>query len=668
MKKNFPQSPVTYVISEMTSPNFMTKNRTGFSINTGSETTDNSHVVLGILFVGTFYNTQTHYNNTIFVPTKQTKNPLSQEASALTFMPSIKGVPSPIAPSNTHAPTATSATPSHAAETKLPTQINSKPGTLVGHSTKLNLPTPINVTNLKKHLEGYDPHITKYLLDGFTYGFSLHFDGIEEHFISTNSASALSNHHIVSQKIQHEINKGRIAGPFQSPPFTHFKSSPLALRPKSMPNKFRLLHNLSYPYNHTSVNAGISSAHTSVQYPTIWDALDIAIENGKHSYLAKNDIADAFRLVPLHPDMYHLTGFTWDGQFYYDRVLPQGASPSCKIFQTFSTALSWILQTKYNVPKHLTYLDDFLFLGKTRALCQRYQDSFLNLCSTLSIPIAPHKTVAPCQTLTFLGIEISTEHMHVCLPTDKLNRYSNLIEEHLQHNKITLQQIQQLIGCLHFSTSVITVGRPFIRRLIDKTRGITKPYHYIRLTQEVKQDLHMWLMFLKTYNGRHFLRERIITQSPSINLHTDACPSGFGITFGTNWVYHPYPANWSKLNIAVLELYPIYVAVELFATKISNSNIVFHCDNQAIVSVINCQTSKDSQILAILRPLVLTLLNHNIFFRAKHLSSSQNYLCDRISRSQVTPRLLNNYGLQETPTPLPQRLWPENSRILPSVC
>ena len=326
------------------------------------------------------------------------------------------------------------------------------------------------------------------------------------------------------------------------------------------------------------------------------------------------------------------------------------------------------MRTKYNVSEHVTYLDDYLFLAPTKPLCQAYQDSFLHLCKSLSIPIAPHKTVGPCQTITFLGIEICTQTMQVRLPSDKLHRYSQLIQDQLDKPKTTLQHMQQLIGCLHFSTSVITVGRPFIRRLIDTTKGLTKPYHHIHLNKDIRQDLHMWLLFLQNYNGRHFLREKLITLSPAINLHTDACPKGFGITFGTYWVFHPYPQTWSSLNIAILELYPIYVAVKLFASKMSNSNILFHCDNQAIVSVINSQTSKDKHILAILRELLLTLMSHNIFFRAKHLTSSANIICDKISRSKVTPQLLSTSGLQPSPTPLPQHLWPQNFEHLQLPC
>ena len=68
--------------------------------------------------------------------------------------------------------------------------------------------------------------------------------------------------------------------------------------------------------------------------------------------MAKSDIADAFRIKPIHPTDYHLTGFQWNNKFYYDKCLPQGCSSSCKFFESSTDALVWIMKTKFGV-KHI---------------------------------------------------------------------------------------------------------------------------------------------------------------------------------------------------------------------------------------------------------------------------------------------------------------------------
>ena len=50
-------------------------------------------------------------------------------------------------------------------------------------------------------------------------------------------------------KLRKEIAAGRIVGPYDAPPFQPFHISPLALRPKKQLGKYRLLHNLSHPYD-----------------------------------------------------------------------------------------------------------------------------------------------------------------------------------------------------------------------------------------------------------------------------------------------------------------------------------------------------------------------------------------------------------------------------------
>jgi hypothetical protein len=44
--------------------------------------------------------------------------------------------------------------------------------------------------------------------------------------------------------------------------------------------------------------------------------------HGHNCLMAKSDIEDAFRLLPIHPDDPHPLGFTWEGKYYYDTCLP----------------------------------------------------------------------------------------------------------------------------------------------------------------------------------------------------------------------------------------------------------------------------------------------------------------------------------------------------------
>ena len=132
-----------------------------------------------------------------------------------------------------------------------------------------------------------------------------------------------------------------MAGPFPSPPFHSFFVSPLGVaytKRQDEKGDFRLIHHLSLAKG-SSVKDGISSANTSVHYATVSDAIRL-IKRG--CFLAKNDIKNAFRIMPVHPNDYHLLGIEWRELYYYDKCLPMGCASSCKTFKTFSTAVEWI--------------------------------------------------------------------------------------------------------------------------------------------------------------------------------------------------------------------------------------------------------------------------------------------------------------------------------------
>ena len=78
--------------------------------------------------------------------------------------------------------------------------------------------------------------------------------------------------------------------------------------------------------------------------PIIDDTVKIIQNLGKNALLAKCDIKSAFRLLRISPNEFDLTGFKFENEYYFDKCLPMGASISCALFETFSTALHWYVQ------------------------------------------------------------------------------------------------------------------------------------------------------------------------------------------------------------------------------------------------------------------------------------------------------------------------------------
>lgn len=215
-----------------------------------------------------------------------------------------------------------------------------------------------------------------------------------------------------------------------------------------------MLHNLSWPYNDCSINNNIPQTSKVVKYANITDAINLIHKHSPKAVLAKTDIKDAFRLVPLNPKHYHLTGFMWDNKYYFDKCLPQGLASSCQIFEAVSDSLKFAWTKISNDDSAIKILDDFLFVAKDIKTCDHLLNSFLALCNHVGVPIADHKTVKPTHILTFLGIEIDTINMIAALPKDKLIKYKESVEYFLSRDFVYQTELRSLLGKLQFATIV----------------------------------------------------------------------------------------------------------------------------------------------------------------------------------------------------------------------
>ena len=114
-----------------------------------------------------------------------------------------------------------------------------------------------------------------------------------------------------------------------------------------------------------------------------------------------------------------------------------------------------------------------------------------------------------------------------------------------------------------------------MRRLIDRTIGITELHHFVKLTQDSQKDIAVWLTFLSSFNGKAFEDQ---VSSESLQMHTDAAGSlGYGACFQNKWFYGRFPEAWNKANITFLEFFPNSACPRNMGTLVEESfNSVLH--------------------------------------------------------------------------------------------
>ena len=465
----------------------------------------------------------------------------------------------------------------------------------------------------------------------------MQYHGPPQTYEIVNNKSVRENEQQVFDKVIDGVHLGRIAGPFVSKPFQNFHVSPLGRVPKKEQGQFRIIHDLSQPQGN-SVNDFILDEYATVRYETFDDVVKLILEKGPGALIAKCDVADAFRIIPVHPDDYYLLGFKLLHKYYFfDKVLPMGCRVSCQVFEEFSKAIRFVVKELFNFHAITGILDDYVLVGKSGTFeCMRGLKAVVKVAQFIGMPLKPSKTVYPGTNVNVYGISIDTINMTASIPQDKLQKALNLIQQLLNKSFALLLDVQKLVGLLNFMCKCIKPGRAFMRRLWNLTcvSNTTSNKHLtVVLTTASKQDLLAWRFFIAAFNGVTLLSDEIWISSSVLHLYTDACQTvGYAGVFNDQWFYGEWKEQFRTCNILLLELVPIVIALHLFGAQLKNKYIVLHTDNKALVHVLNNQSTKCSLTMALVRKLVI-----QVFFNEyKYSSTTYPRLSKRNSRPLVS--------------------------------
>ena len=187
----------------------------------------------------------------------------------------------------------------------------------------------------------YYPMETKFLVDGFSNGFSIGYQGPEDVKITSLNLKfrEVGDPITLWNKVMKEVKAERYAGPFEEIPFSNYIQSPIGLVPKDGGKDTRLIFHLSYPrgLNSTSVNANTPEHLCKVKYPDFNEAIQICIAEGKFCYIAKSDMKSAFRNLGIKPEHWKFlimkAKSPVDGKTYY---LWTNAYPLGHLFPVFT--------------------------------------------------------------------------------------------------------------------------------------------------------------------------------------------------------------------------------------------------------------------------------------------------------------------------------------------
>lgn len=510
--------------------------------------------------------------------------------------------------------------------------------------------SPVNGNRLWNCLDGY--HNRAFIADGFRRGFFIgmpHNNNVPVNNYSNANPKPAKNRQVMIDKLNVELKAGRILGPYCKSPIPFATFSPLYVIPKSTPGKFRLIHDLSKPAS-CSVNSNIPESLKSVQYSTVIEVAEFLAttseEDGSMWYMAKVDLQDAYRNVPINKEDWRYLGMIFEDKLLIDTCLPMGLSTSCRIFDSISKSLAWVHTKRNPQSKIFSYLDDFLILARTESDCKRALDSFLDLLKFLGFPISTQKTVEPSTSVEFLGLGLNSENLSFYVPESKRIKISDDITSFLAKSSHRVHRIQKLVGKLTFLCTTFLPGKALLAGLYRNLAGILSSNGWAqrRINTAVRNDLSTWLSFLSQTAGKPF--KFIFPQISDFEdvMYTDASGSvGFGGVLGKEWFQADWSDDWwHQKNIALLELVPVYIGVVLCHEKLSNKTLAVFTDNNALVAMIQTFYSRDKGINNLLKALALFTMKKNIVIKTQHVKGKHNIVADKLSRGVPGKQILSD--------------------------
>ncbi len=502
-----------------------------------------------------------------------------------------------------------------------------------------NVVMPLILAEWHRQLQHHpDAKYRRYILDGIQQGFRIGFryGGHSCQAAKKNMRSALDNTEVVDQYLAKEVGLKRVVGPIATSMLPEAMISSFGVIPKPhQPVKYRLILDLSRPKG-SSVNDGIEPEVCSLSYASVDQAVRIIMLKGKQTQMAKIDIESAYRLIPVHPEDRLLLGMKRRGFLYVDATLPFGLRSAPKIFNAVADAVEWMMK-RQNIRNSLHYLDDFIVFGNSgETESQMALDKALQLCHSLGVPIAGHKTEGPATTLTFLGIELDSVVMEIRLPKKKLRRLKEEITRWKNLKSCTKKELLSLVGQLQHACCVVKPGRTFLRRMISLSTSVRELHYRVWLNREFRSDLEWWACFLPTWNGVGMMSG--VSPSEVAGVITSDASGSWGCgAFSSegNWFQLKLPESWKMIHITVKECW---------------------CDNAAVVAILRSGWSKDERLMHLMRCLFFMLAHHNMSIIGQHIPGVENRAADALSRNDVNLFFSQVPSAKREPSVIPPEL------------
>ena len=106
--------------------------------------------------------------------------------------------------------------------------------------------------------------------------------------------------------------------------------------------------------------------------------------------------------------------------------------------------------------------------------------------------------------MLFLGIIVDSIKMTLELDKTRLKELKDLLQAWGNKSHASLQEIQSLVGVLHFASSCIHQDKSFFSRILNFLREMPEIGKH-KIPSDVKKDINCWRLVVPKFNGISYI-------------------------------------------------------------------------------------------------------------------------------------------------------------------
>ena len=132
----------------------------------------------------------------------------------------------------------------------------------------------------------------------------------------------------------------------------------------------------------------------------------------------------------IDPGDASLAGYSFNGSYYFDKVLPFGLCSAAFLCQKITSAIRYICQILRILI--VNYFDD-LAGADTEALALKSYQELKNAITFCGLEESVEKTCPPSTQMVFIGILFDSETLTLSVTPERLHEIKMLVQEWLQY-------------------------------------------------------------------------------------------------------------------------------------------------------------------------------------------------------------------------------------------